>query len=474
MRLWIAILAVLLLWCHPLATAGQDAQSPPATSSTLEKGKILPHVACSAHPDQSYALYLPSNYSPDRKWPLLLSSDPLARGSAPLELQKAAAEQFGFVLAASNNSRNGPGQARFDATEATLNDVQARVSIDPYRVYLAGFSGGARFSSQIALACKCSAGVLLDGAGFSNGQSLATAQPFPVFSAIGILDFNYSEVVPLQDALEKAGYPRWLRIFNGAHEWAPGEVMEEAMIWFRIESMKAGREPRDSGFLDAQFTRMQQRAASFEQTGDLLAAWREYRQVAATFDTLKDVTVLRAKADALGKEKSVREALKREQGEFAEQVQLTGDITSRLDSSKQDADDRFESDRDLRDQITRLRMNAQQEKRPERARVYKRALDGLFIGTFEMGDAALDGKNFTYAARLFDVCAQAKPDSEWAWRELAVAYALSGKKKDAFASLRKARDLAADKPAFAKWLSSEPAFDAMRAYPEFAQLSGST
>ena len=464
MRPWIAILALLL--SYPL----QAQESQPPADAALEKGKLIPRVTCSARPEQTYALYLPSNYSPGRPWPLLLSSDPLGRGSAPLELQKSSAEKLGFILAASNNSRNGSGQARFDATEATLNDVQARVFIDPHRVYFAGFSGGARFSSQIALACKCSAGVLLDGAGFSNGQSVATDQPFPVFSAIGILDFNYSEVIPFQDALEKAGYQHFLRVFSGAHEWAPPEVMEEAMIWFRIESMKAGREPREPTFLDAQFTKMLERAYSFEQAGDLLAAWREYQQVAATFDGLKDVSTLRAKANALAKEKAVREALKHEQSEFVEQAQLTSEITSHLDSSKQDADDRFDSDRELRDLIVRLRMNAQQEKRPERARVYRRALDGLFIGALEMGGSALDSKNFGYAARLFDAATQAKPDSEWAWRELAVACASGGRKKDALSALRKARDLTADKPAFTKWLSSEHAFEALGSMPEFSQI----
>ena len=465
MRLWIVILPLLL----PFALFAQESQTH-AAGAPLERGKIIPGVTCAAHPDQSYALYLPSGYSADHKWPLLLSSDSAARGSVPLELQRAAAEEMGYVLAASNNSRNGPGQSRFEATEATLNDVQARVSIDTRRVYLAGFSGGARFSSQIALACKCSAGVLLDGAGFSNGQSLATVAPFPVFSAVGILDFNYSEMIPLQDALEKAGYPHWLRVFNGGHEWAPAEVMQEAMIWFRIESMKANREPRDLSFLDAQFAKMRGRASSFEQSGDLLSAWREYRQLAATFDTLEDVSALRAEADALGKDKAVREAVKHEQNEFAEQAQLTSAITSRLDSSKVDADQRFDIDSELRDQVARLRINAQQEKRPDRARVYKRALDGLFIGAIEAGDSALESKNFGYAARLFDAATQAKPDSGWAWRQLAVAYVLGGKKKETFNALRKARELATDKAAFAKWLANEPAFDSLRSAPEVLPL----
>ena len=463
-----------LLVALALLLAGLLSTPQPQTTpggQPLESGKVLSNVIPAARADQSYALYLPSTYSPDRKWPLLLSSDPLARGSAPLELQKAAAEKLGFILASSNNSRNGPGKARFDATEATLNDVQARLSVDTRQVYLAGFSGGARFSSQIALACKCSAGVLLDGAGFSNGQSPPPDAPFPVFSAIGILDFNYSEVIPLQDALEKAGYPHWLRVFDGSHEWAPAEVMEEAMAWFRIQSMKAGREPRDAVFLDAQFARMEQRANSFEQSGDLLSSWREYRQLAATFDTLRDVSASRAKADTLGKEKAVREALKREQSEFVEQMRLTSEITSHIDSSKQDADQRLDANREMRGQVSRLRMNAQQEKRPEHARVYKRALDGLFIGMIEMGSSALEGKSFADAARLFDVATQAKPDSQWAWRQLAVAYALGGKKKDALTALRKAHDLSTDKVAFAKWFTGESAFDNLRSSPEFNEFS---
>jgi len=465
MRLWIVILPLLL----PFTLSAQEPQTSVA-AAPLEPGKIIPRVICAAHPDQSYALYLPSGYSADRKWPLLLSSDPAARGGLPLELQKDAAEEMGYVLAASNNSRNGPGQARFEATEATLNDVQARVSIDTRRVYLAGFSGGARFSSQIALACKCSAGVLLDGAGFSNGQSLATDAPFPVFSAVGISDFNYSEVIPLQDALANAGYPHWLRVFNGAHEWAPAEVMQEAMIWLRVEAMKTSREPRDQAFLDAQFAKMQRRASSFEQSGDLLSAWREYRQLAATFDTLKDVSAWRAKADALGKEKAVREALKHERDEFVEQAQLIAQITAHFDSSKADTSERLEGDSELREQIANLRMKAQQQKNPERARVYQRALGGLFISAIEEGNSALERKNFAYAARVFDVAAQAKPDSEWAWRELAVAYALGGKKKDALSALRKARDSSTDKAAFTRWLESEAAFETLRSAPEFRPL----
>jgi dienelactone hydrolase len=465
MRFWLFRLCVFALLVAPRLLAQPPTQAP-APTTHLETGQVLPRVPCAANPQQSYALYLPSNYSADRQWPLVLSSDPAARGSVPLELQKAAAEKLGYVLAASNNSRNGPWAPRLEATQATVNDVQTRVSIDPRRIYLAGFSGGARASSQIALLCKCVAGVLLNGAGFSNSQSLASDAPFPVYSAIGVLDFNYSEVIPLQEALAKAGYPHWLRVFEGAHEWAPAEVVHEALAWFRIEAMKSQREARDQAFLDAQFAKMQVRATSFEQSGDLLAAWREYTQLVATFDGLTDVNVLRGKVDSLGKEKAVRDALKREQNDFIEQAQLTGEIASHFESPKDDADDRFEADREVRDEIARLRMNANQEKHFERARIYQRALAGVFIAAMEAGNASVDQKKYGAAIRIYGMAALAQPDSEWAWNQLAMANALAGKSKDAIGALRKGRELAADKAAFAKWLQSEPAFESLRSAPE--------
>jgi dienelactone hydrolase len=461
-------LALAILLPRPLMS--QASPLAPSPAQQLEPGKILPTVQCVAHPEQSYALYLPSKYSRDRRWAIVISSDPAARGTVPLELQKNAAEQLGYVLAASNNSRNGPWKPRLEATDELLNDVRARLSIDTRRVYFAGFSGGARVSSQIALLCKCAAGVLLSGAGFSRGQSPRADTSFPVFSAIGTLDFNYSEMIPLQDSLRKAGYPYWLRIFEGTHQWPPSEVMEEALAWFRIQAMKTLREPRDQSFIEFQFSKALARASAFVQSGDLLDAWREYLQIAATYDTLVDVSSIHEKAETIGKEKAVRDAAKRERNQFEEQVRLSDDITTHLASLPEHDENQLESDRELQEQISRLRRNADQEKHPEKAVVYKRALAGVFVGAMESGNAFLDEKKFDLAIRAYDVASQARPDSEWAWEQLAIARALAGQRKEAISALRRARDLAADKTAFEEWLKREHGFDRLRPSPEFQSL----
>jgi len=73
------------------------------------RGRIVNDMKCATDSSQSYALYLPSNYSPEQPWSLILAFDPRARGRTPVERFQAAAESYGYIVAGSNNSRNGSG-----------------------------------------------------------------------------------------------------------------------------------------------------------------------------------------------------------------------------------------------------------------------------------------------------------------------------------------------------------------------------
>ncbi len=106
------LLAALSFIASPLLP--QQGRVPGEKPPPLQTGVILPRVAATKQPEQSYALYLPSQYVPDKRWPIVYAFDPGARGSAPLELMKEAAERHGYILVGSNNSwvRTIPGTAR--------------------------------------------------------------------------------------------------------------------------------------------------------------------------------------------------------------------------------------------------------------------------------------------------------------------------------------------------------------------------
>jgi hypothetical protein len=97
-----ASLSVTLVACGFLFA---QAQAP------LPQGQVVAKVPCRADPAQSYALYLPSNYGPEKTWPILYAFDPGARGNVSVEDFKGAAEEYGYIVVGSNNSRNAALEA---------------------------------------------------------------------------------------------------------------------------------------------------------------------------------------------------------------------------------------------------------------------------------------------------------------------------------------------------------------------------
>jgi tetratricopeptide (TPR) repeat protein len=455
----------------PSATALAQQQAPEeAPSPALQTGVLLPKVSSAAQPEQNYALYLPSQYSREKKWPIVYAFDPAARGSIPVELMKDAAERNGYIVAGSNNSHNGAWKPEADAAKAMFQDTHARLSIDNNRVYFAGFSGGARLASTLAQRCNCAAGVLLNGAGFSPSSPPVPGATFSVFAAVGTVDFNYSEVLDLDATLGSLRYSHSLRRFDGLHQWAPASVMDEALAWFRLIAMKDGREARDMAFVKAQVEEVKKRAQSLEVAGDPYGSWKEYRQAADTFDGLEEAPAFREQAVAMEKEKAVRDGAKREQQDFEEQTRLTANISSGLAALRQDTQNRADTRSDVERQISALRNLSEREKNPQKLCVAKRALAGIFVEAMEIGLERLEAKDVSHARAYFELASDADPDSVWAISQVATARALDGDRKGALEALRRAKEKTKDPSAFTAWLNEEPAFAKLRDTPEFRAL----
>ncbi len=457
-----------LALCHPLLA--QDNRGAAGVPETPKPGTSSNRVVCARKPEQTYALYVPSRYDANKRWPIIYIFDPAARGNIPLELMKDAAERHGFLVAASNNSRNGSWSVEIEAAQAMADDTHARFSIDEQRVYFGGFSGGARVASLIAQSCKCAAGVFLSGAGFSANAAPSRDVRFAVFAAVGMFDFNYPEVTQLDEKLDASGYQHALRYFDGTHQWAPAPVMEEALAWFRLVARKQTREPRDDSLVDVQRAAALARADQFEKSGDVYAAWHEYRQAAATFNGLADIAAFEQKERLLADQKAVKEGAKREKHDFDEQTALTADISAGLDSIRDASTSRSDVVSQTAQKIDELRMRATHEKHPDKERVLRRALGGVLVSSVEMGQERLAAKDVATAEAYFDLGTVADPDSVWAFSSLATARALEGNRKATLEALRHAREKSKDLTAFAAWLADEPAFAKFQDDPQFRKL----
>ncbi|MEY2878638.1 MAG: hypothetical protein RLZZ15_1018, partial [Verrucomicrobiota bacterium] len=258
-------------------------------------GRVLEKVACTKNPEQTYALYVPSNYTADRAWPVIFCFDPGARGLEPVKRLQAAAEKFGYVVAGSLNSRNGPWDANAAAIQAMVADVNGHLRIDPKRIYAAGLSGGARVATQIALT-GLAKGVIACSAGFPMGvDDIPQKIAFPVFGTAGTEDFNYAELRRLGHALDERKAVHRIVIFEGGHVWASAELLASAVEWLELQAMRAGTRPRDDEVIRAAW---QARVAALPTAAG--ERWLATKRLAAEFKGLMEVAELEAQAKAAG------------------------------------------------------------------------------------------------------------------------------------------------------------------------------
>jgi dienelactone hydrolase len=288
-----------------------------AGAEALPAGRITEDVKCAAEPGQSYAVYVPSGYSPDRLWPVILAFDPAARGRIPVERYQAAAEAYGYIVAGSNQSRNGSWTTSEAAIRAVSRDVAERFTVNDRRVYTAGMSGGARVALAIALSSPRIAGVVASSAGFPDSKPRKSVG-FVVFGTAGTEDFNYTEMRQMDRELTS---PHRLRIFQGGHVWLSPEVAMEAVEWLELQAMKSGRAPRDVAKIDRIFEKRMAVAQGSDR--DVYVALQE---IAADFEGLKDVREQAARAAVLGRDKKVKDALKLERREEEQEARLVGEI----------------------------------------------------------------------------------------------------------------------------------------------------
>lgn len=248
-------------------SAAHSKSLPAGQTTEIRKGQIVDKVVCANDPNQSYALYLPSNYSPDRKWPVLYAFDPGARGKVPVERFRDAAEKYQWIIAGSNNSRNGSMQSSVDAWNAIVKDTHARFAIDDQRAYVAGFSGGARTAVFFAGQCRdCIAGVIACGAGFPGGMTPSAAMHFLFFGIVGSDDFNFPELKDLNETLTRAGITHRIQTFDGRHEWPPATIAGEAIEWMELQAIKTGRVSRNAALIDAIWQRQLRQARAQEES----------------------------------------------------------------------------------------------------------------------------------------------------------------------------------------------------------------
>ena len=420
------LLALLALAAPAL---GQDPR--------VERGRLVEGLECQGDPTQTYTLFLPTASPPERPSPALIVLDPRGRSVHAAELFREAAEEYGWILLSSNDSRSDTSSdPNIRALRALWPEAQGRYAADPQPTYLAGFSGTAKFAWFIARQAEGVAGVITSGAGWEP-QHFEERFSVPSFGAAGDTDFNYTPMREVHARLQEWGSPQRLEIFEGTHSWMPAALAREAIEWMEIRAMKEGLRPKDEALVARLLKEDLARAAELEAAGRVLEARRRYTVAADTFENLAPVTTARREAARLEALPATRDLVEEER-RWDEYEQSMWRLHQAAYAELRAAEPPF------RTALFTMRFRIGELQEHARADGYegvvgRRLLQTLATnaGYYLSQELRRQGEHARAAVAL-SVATEARPETPYLWYNLACARAQAGSRGQALDALEKA------------------------------------
>ena len=456
----------------PLA-GGQTGVSSPAPA--LPTGTVVETITCQGAPDQRYALYLPSGYTPDRQWPILYALDARDQAPDPAAVFKLGAERYGWIVASSYNSASDlsvdPNPA---ALRAMWTDTHARLSIDDRRVYAAGYSGTVRSAIRLALIAPGSiTGIFGAGAGFPFERPPSQGDPFDFFGTVGDRDFNYYEMLDLEKKLIALSLPYRIEHFRGLHDWPPPELAARGIGWLELRAMQRGLRARDAGLIDALWTGDLEQARQEEAAGRVTDAFRTWSAMQRSYSGLRDTAEATRKAAEIGASAALQretaqreERIKRDKAYLAEAPRIFSRAMGGGDDAPPPTAARIAAELEIAEWKKRT-----QSTDVEESLSAERVLSTLWGQTASyLPTSYIERKEWDNAILMLSVAAEIRPDNPNVWVSIASVHLRKGKagRKRALEALEKAVALGYSDRAR---LDREP-FDGLREDNRFQEILG--
>jgi len=414
----------------------------------LQPGKVVDSVFCKADPTQSYAVYIPAEGN-QNALPILYFFDPHGAGALPLNKYRSLADRYGFILAGSNNSKNGNDWSTTENIWRSLfEDTKTRLKIDNRRIYTAGFSGGAKAAGYIAIQHSEIKGVIANGAGLPDGIQ-GDNFPFSFTAITGEGDMNMTELVGISRQLDQTRTRHRILFFAGKHEWAPEATMNLAFSGLQFDAMVQGLLPKDMSFINRYVETSKSRLGNYTRANLLLKAEQECLLSISFLDGLTDQTDwFRDKKAEIFKNPLHHSQLLMWLHLLEKEQQTKTEYMQHF----QQADKAYWS-------LTILDLKEKVFSKTAEAAMCQRLLAYLSLAFYSLSNRALNSNANAEAGKYVDLYKQADPTNSEAWYFSAILNARNRQNKAAENDLQKAVvDGFRDK-------------DRLRQQPEFRQLN---
>ncbi|HWB25712.1 MAG TPA: hypothetical protein VG738_09545 [Chitinophagaceae bacterium] len=416
------LLTCILFPVFSIAFAGK---SPLPTS--FQPGKIINPVVCDADASQTYAVYIPARGN-KAALPVIYMFDPHADGALPLTKYKHLADEYGFILVGSNNSKNGNDwQTTGSIWKKLFADTQKKLKINGNRIYTCGFSGGAKVAGYVAIEYPAVKGVIANGAGLPDGVEAGNFG-FSFTGVAGEGDMNMAVLLNFCNSLDNTATRHRMLLFNGKHEWAPAATINIAFMGLEFDGMRQGLLPKNDSLISLYITQSRQRITSLSQSKQLIKA-KEECDIAASFLTglSNESTWFDQQAGAIRAKPLYQNQLKQQQALLNKEQQLEAGYMQQFQQGSMDY---------WTTTISGLQKQA--AAKTIESPMYQRLLAWLSLAFYSVSNQLINSNQNAAARHFVDLYKIADPTNSEAWYFSAILNARSAMPQSAQSDLLKA------------------------------------
>ena len=437
---------------------GVKQEQPGQQFTHFTPGQVISRVICINDSTISYALFLPKNYDPSRRYPLIISFDSHAAGILPVDLFSAEAERNGYIIAGSNNSKNGVDwNITYAQYEVMHRDILQRLSIDTNCIYTAGFSGGSRVAASVAIFTGGISGVIGCSAGFPQIDKPLTPK-FSYLGVVGNADFNFSEMKALDKVLAGAGFFHHLLLFDGIHAWPPASLIPSIFTWLELDAMRRKMKPADANYITRIKENYKQEIDSLRHKHDIVGAYLKCLEALQFMNGLTDVTSFSVQATQLSNTVEVKKQAEEDDRLARKETQLQQYYAAAMGP---------QSEEWWRVEVKHLNGSADKNTTKAERTMYKRVLSYLSLAAYMNVSGALKAGDREKAGYFIRVYAVVDPTNAEAPYLDAGLFAALGKDAEAIRSLNKAVDFGFTDM---KRIENDPAFANLKGKPEYEAI----
>lgn len=277
--------------------------------------------------NESYALFLPSEFDGKAGLPIIFVFDGEGRGKSAARLFQLAAEEQGYIIVASNDIGAEKSLEENLLTAVRLvQEVTRILPVDLKAVSYAGFAKGAGVATSLPLILNDTHGVIYVGDQLFNLELLKGKEPFAAIGIVGNQQVNLGIMETGAIQLRAFGYPGILYVFEGGLEWPSGQLISSAVGSLTLEAIRSKKHPSDEALVAKLYQQDLGMAEKLTSADNFLMAQNFLESLTEKYKGIHPTDEVKEKLKVLGKSKDFREQRERYQEVLEKEDRLWNDF----------------------------------------------------------------------------------------------------------------------------------------------------